>query len=327
MRATRCHALASLLSGPGRDQAPRTLPRPYTSARKQSLTRACERKTSKPPPCSLSTALWGSARGLSRPGMPSVLTASSPRKVKEHGLRSPPRVRSCNVGQRLCCQRLKAQANRSSGKLWLDGPRSDGPGESATSVEYFPWNIPSTRPLARLGKSTRFNLRYYRRRLLKEIGCEYVADAVPFLRESDVATLNANSLNPVQPEEFERRVRSASGLPGSYLCGLRTNDGRWLSLIGGWRQDGTTVLFWQLNALGFEKYSIGTAMRSFYLEDEIARGAKRLLIFGGTSHTMRHGFLEDPVADLLVQRRGARAEGPNCTGHIYGFAPKQVRPP
>ncbi len=161
--------------------------------------------------------------------------------------------------------------------------------------------------LAQLGKSTRFNLRYYRRRLAKEMHCEYVPNAAPLLRGADLHAINANSLNPVAPEEFERRVRSASDLPGSYLSGLRAPDGRWLSLIGGWRQKGTTVLYWQMNTLGFEKHSIGTVMRSFYLEHEIVAGARRLLIYGGTSHTMRHAFAEEPVADLVVQRRGMRA--------------------
>ncbi len=161
--------------------------------------------------------------------------------------------------------------------------------------------------LAQLGKSTRFNLRYYRRRLAKEMDCEYIQDAAPLLSGADLRAINANSLNPVDPEEFERRVQSASELPGSYLSGLRAPDGRWLSLIGGWRQAGTTVLYWQMNTLGFEKHSIGTVMRSFYLEHEIGAGAKRLLIYGGTSHTMRHAFAEEPVADLIVQRRGLRA--------------------
>ncbi len=172
--------------------------------------------------------------------------------------------------------------------------------------------------LARLGKATRFNLRYYRRRLIKDVGCEYVAQAAPYLQHEDLQALNASSLNPVEPLEFERRVLSASTLPGSYLCGLRASDGRWLSLIGGWRQKGTTVLYWQMNTLGFEKYSLGTAMRSFYLEHEIASGAKRLLIYGGTSHTMRHAFQEEPVADLVVQRWGLRAAALKRAAQLLG---------
>ena len=158
--------------------------------------------------------------------------------------------------------------------------------------------------LAQMGKSTRFNLRYYRRRLEREGGCEYVADAAPALRGLDLQALNAAALNPVAPDEFERRVRCATELPGSFLSGLRAPDGRWLSLVGGWRQAETVVLHWQMNTAGFEKHSISTVMRSFLLEHEIGRGARTLLIYGGTGHSMRHAFQKDVVLDLLVQRRG-----------------------
>ena len=93
-----------------------------------------------------------------------------------------------------------------------------------------------------------------------------------------------------------------------FLTGLRGPDGQWLSLAGGWRQDGTTVLHWQMNRAGMEKHSIGTVMRSYLLEDEIARGASRLLIFGGTPHSMRHAFAQEPVSDLILQRQGLRAK-------------------
>ena len=157
--------------------------------------------------------------------------------------------------------------------------------------------------LATLGKSTRFNLRYYRRRLAKRMSCEYVPDARAALRGADLAALNAASLNPVDPAEFERRIRSASELPGSFLSGLRGPNG-WLSLAGGWRQGATTVLFWQMNTSGFEKHSITTVMRSFLLEHEIGLGAQRLLIHGGTPHTMSHAFEQETVADLIVRRKG-----------------------
>ena len=162
--------------------------------------------------------------------------------------------------------------------------------------------------LAQMSKSTRSNLRYYRRRLEKETRCEYIAEAAPALRTADLSAINRDSLNPVPQDEFERRIRCASELPGSFLVGLRTPQGRWLSLVGGWRQAGTTVLHWQMNSAGAEKQSIGTAMRSFLMEHEIARGANTLLIYGGTPHPMRHAFTQDAVADLIVRRRGVQSK-------------------
>ena len=161
--------------------------------------------------------------------------------------------------------------------------------------------------LAQMGKSTRFNLRYYRRRLEKQVPCEYVPDAAAALQHADLHEINEDSLNPVSAEEFRRRVQAASQLPGSFLTGLRDADGRWLSLIGGWRQGGSTVLFWQMNTRGWEKHSLGTVMRSFFLEDEIKRGSKRLLIYGGTPHPMRHAFAPDTVSDLVIRQPGLRA--------------------
>ncbi len=161
--------------------------------------------------------------------------------------------------------------------------------------------------LAQMGKSTRFNLRYYRRRLEKSMALSYLPEAAAALRGADLQKINASALNPVAKAEFARRVRSASELPGSFLCGLRGPDGQWLSLIGGWRQGGITVLHWQMNAAGFEKHSIGTVMRSFFLEAEIERGAQQLFIYGGTPHTMRHAFEPQPIADLVVRRHGLQA--------------------
>lgn len=162
--------------------------------------------------------------------------------------------------------------------------------------------------LAQMGKSTRFNLRYYRRRLEKTMRCEYVPDAVQALQGEDLQALNTSSLNPVDAAEFERRVRSASDLPGSFLSGLRDANGRWLSLMGGWRQGSTTTLFWQMNISGLERHSISTVMRSFFLEHEIARGAQRLLIYGGTPHTMHHAFEKESVADLIVRRKSLKGQ-------------------
>jgi hypothetical protein len=48
-------------------------------------------------------------------------------------------------------------------------------------------------------------------------------------------------------------------------------------------------------------------MRSFFLEHEIARGTRELLIFGGTPHTIRHAFKEDAIVDLVFCRDSTRS--------------------
>ena len=171
--------------------------------------------------------------------------------------------------------------------------------------------------LAQMGKSTRANLRRYRRRLEAQVDFEFVAEAADALVGADLRAMNDGSLNPVAQEEFNRRVRAASELPGSFLCGLRTSEGRWLALLGGWRQGRTTVLQWQMNSAGLEKFSIGTVARSYFMEHEIARGAEKLMFYGGTPHTMRYAFEAQPVADLVVRRKNIRALAVSLASRVF----------
>lgn len=164
-----------------------------------------------------------------------------------------------------------------------------------------------TATLAKLGKSTRFNLGYYRRRLQAVEPCELIGDACGLLQDHELEALNQKSLNPVDPDEFRLQVQSACNLPGGFMLGLRTLQGKWLSLIGGWRQGGVTVLHWQMNTAGYEKLSVGTAMRSYFLEHEVGRGTTKLIYYGGTPHSMGNSFEREQVSDLIVRRRSLRS--------------------
>jgi hypothetical protein len=162
--------------------------------------------------------------------------------------------------------------------------------------------------LATLGKSTRFNLGYYRRRLQAAEPCEFVPNVCGLIQEHELEALNRTSLNPAGSADFRLQYESACNLPGGFMLGLRNSQGKWLSLIGGWRQGPATVLHWQMNASGYEKFSIGTAMRSYFLEHEVERGAKKLIYYGGTPHSMGNSFEREEATDLIVRRRSLRAE-------------------
>ncbi len=161
--------------------------------------------------------------------------------------------------------------------------------------------------LAKLGKSTRFNLGYYRRRLHAEEHCEFVGDACGLLQQHELEALNRACLNPIGLSDFHLQHQSACNLPGGFMLGLRNREGKWLSLVGGWRQGSVTVLHWQMNAAGYEKFSIGTAMRSYFLEHEVERGATKLVYYGGTPHSMGNSFEREEVTDLIVRRRSLRS--------------------
>ena len=161
--------------------------------------------------------------------------------------------------------------------------------------------------LARLGKLTRRNIRYYRRRLVGCVSCELVPDVRPHLTLDDLRAFNRQCINPVPDEEVDLRWRTVCISPESFAVGLRTGTGQWLSIAAGWRHGTTTVLHWQMNVAGYEHHSICTVMRSFFLEHEVQAGARRLLMYGGTPHSMRHSFEEETIGDVIVCRPSLRA--------------------
>jgi hypothetical protein len=179
--------------------------------------------------------------------------------------------------------------------------------------------------LATLGKSTRFNLGYYRRRLHAATQCEWIGDIRGLLTEHELDAINRASLNPIQPSELRMQYKSACTLPGGFLLGLRSAQGQWLSLIGGWRQGDVTVLYWQMNAAGYEKLSIGTAMRSYFLEHEIQRGAKKLIYYGGTPHSLGNSFVREEVTDLMVRRRSLHGAALQGVGRVLALLRPYVR--
>jgi hypothetical protein len=161
--------------------------------------------------------------------------------------------------------------------------------------------------LATLGKSTRNNLKYYRRRLAKELPCEFVADARDLLNDQDLEAVNRGSLNPIALKDFRLQYRSSCTLQGGFLMGLRNGEGKWLSLVGGWRQAGTTVHYWQMNTAGYEKLSIGKAMLSYFLEHEVNIGTRTLSYNGGTPNPIRYSFVQEEATYFIARRRSWRA--------------------
>jgi hypothetical protein len=158
--------------------------------------------------------------------------------------------------------------------------------------------------LSHLGRHTRRNLRYYRRKLELELGAEFVPEVQ--MDRSEFLQMNRRSMNPASERVTQWRldlIENAGTSPSVMFSGLRTSDGRWLSLAGGRRHSGTTELDWQLNLAGLPRYSLCTAMRCYLIEHEIAHGAKRLVFEGGTSHPMRFAFTEEQTTDLLAVRR------------------------
>lgn len=158
--------------------------------------------------------------------------------------------------------------------------------------------------LQSLGKRTRVHLRADRRRFDRLYPNAEPGDATRFLAaasDHELCDLNRGALDTIDQGEFNHQVRSLSRGRGGVVLGLRLH-GRWLSLLGVWRQGPASWVEWQCNRRGFENLSLGGVMRTYLLEDEARRGGTELGFHGGTSHSMQHSFQQTGVADLLVRR-------------------------
>jgi hypothetical protein len=155
-----------------------------------------------------------------------------------------------------------------------------------------------------LGKRTRTHMRSDRRRLEAQTGCVFVPDAASQIAESDLVRLNTSSLKPLDQRAFDLQFHAAAQYPGGFLCGLRSAEGRWLCLAGGWRQGGTSLIEWQMNSAGFPRLSLSTAFRAYLIEHEVALGTQELCLHGGTLHSISHAFQQDHVVDLILRREG-----------------------
>jgi hypothetical protein len=159
--------------------------------------------------------------------------------------------------------------------------------------------------LAKMGKHTRRNLRYYRRRVEHELGSSFIVD--PVLTKEEFLAINRVCTYPVADGLAAWRYDSLETIAGRLFGGVRAANGDWLSIIAGRTHHGITEIDWQMNRAGLPSYSLSTVMRAFLLEHEIAKGTRKIYFEGGTPHPIKHTLPRDNVVDLVVLRRSLPA--------------------
>jgi hypothetical protein len=157
--------------------------------------------------------------------------------------------------------------------------------------------------LANIGRHTRRNLRYYRRKTEGELGCIFHDDLRGILTMALFRELNSAATHPVTESVLKRRFAVMNSMEGSFCAGIKTGEDQLISLLGGRRHHSLTEIDWQMNRGGLSKYSIGTVTRSFLIEDEIKIGTERLSFEGGTMHTLRYSFLPQKAVDIVVRNQ------------------------
>jgi hypothetical protein len=167
--------------------------------------------------------------------------------------------------------------------------------------DFLPLSETFDQTLAAVGKRTRTHMRYYRRRAEAQIGC--VFDGQPKLRVEDVIEFNRACMYPVADEIAAWRLVALRSFDDPILMTLRDREGRLLSVLGGRRAHADSEIFWQMNRADLPAYSLSLVMRTYFIEHEVARGAKRLYFDGGSSHSISNSFVTGKVTDLAVLRR------------------------
>jgi len=157
--------------------------------------------------------------------------------------------------------------------------------------------------LASMGKHTRRNLRYYRRKAEAELKWIFEGDVKHMLNRAHLSELNLASTHPVPEHVLDRRFSTMKALEGLFCVGVKAPDGQWISILGGRRHHGVSEIDWQMNRGGLEKYSVGTVIRAYLIEYEIEIGTSRLYFEGGTPHSMRHAFASEKAVDIVVAQQ------------------------
>lgn len=155
--------------------------------------------------------------------------------------------------------------------------------------------------LARIGRKTRTNLRYYRRRCEAAEGCCFVPAARPTLTE--FLAFNRETTYAVSDELASHRFQTAQAIPGYCIRGVLDRHGRWLSLVGLRRHNTFVELDWQMNRAGLPASSLATVMRSYLIEHETTLGSTRLYMEGGTPQAIGHSFLRHTLSELTLVRK------------------------
>jgi hypothetical protein len=156
--------------------------------------------------------------------------------------------------------------------------------------------------LARIGQRTRSNLRYYRRRAEADLGCVFLP-RIEVARE-EALRFNRQCMYAVPAAVAGWRYDSLKELKEPVFMGIKDREGHWLSMLGGRRYgDHRSEILWQMNRRGHAARSLGTVMRSYYIEHEIAHGSRRMYIEGGTPHPIKFSFVPEELTDLVVMRR------------------------
>jgi hypothetical protein len=148
-----------------------------------------------------------------------------------------------------------------------------------------------------LGKQTRRNFRYYRRRF-EAAGGEYVEEMSFADFESAAFRLLTKDVVGADLDSLNRSLRMLSTVNRRLLAGVR-RDGEWVAILGGWYESDQATVFLQMNNdREHSRDSLCIVLRAYVIESLIAKNVKGLLFWAGIgAPLLRH---TEPVQTILA---------------------------
>lgn len=137
--------------------------------------------------------------------------------------------------------------------------------------------------LETLGKKTRRNFRYYRRKFdaAGHVYLEHLSDD-----DFDRATIDLRTKCHLSSSvsEIRRAVRTVKSAGNAWISGLKHSNGEWLSVAAGWYGPGSATMFLQLNNdKQFADASLSVVLRAFLIETFIRNGISELVFWSGSA--------------------------------------------
>jgi hypothetical protein len=154
-----------------------------------------------------------------------------------------------------------------------------------------------------MGKQTRRNFRYYRRRS-QNAGHTYV-ETMSFADFKHTAyRLLAKGVVGADRSGLIRALSMISSSQRPIMIGLRNQDGELISILGGWYEYDRAVVFCQMNNdKDYHDSSLCTVLRGYFIESLISRGVNKMLFWAGIGEPLRHHCYFLPTTAAYFDKR------------------------
>ena len=132
-----------------------------------------------------------------------------------------------------------------------------------------------------LGKQSRRNFRYYRRKS-EGAGWKYVERMSPIEFREVALRLLAKDVIGADRSGLTRALNMLSCTSRPIMIGLKGEDGEWVSILGGWYEYDRAVVFCQMNnEKDYPDSSLSIVLRGYLIESLIQSGVAKLLFWAG----------------------------------------------